>query len=244
MVPFWAHLDFFWIISDKIWFFASKTQSASWPKWFVAKNQVLSKMIQKSPIGPKMAPNGQKHVILIILGSFQIMTVIQLWHHLIQIIWVIQLTNSTMIISWVARGSLPRWRRGGPREAKLTPDYGLNFQSFRSRVLPKALYVGSILKAGLPSSLPKWGRWDPVRPSWRPSPRLSSASQFYTSLRLVDRICFFSDEKYFVMSSSSLSWSLMTKVKIFKVHFAFKLNMVYLWLKSQKKSDIEIRSRN
>ena len=82
----------------------------------------------------------------------------------------------------------------------------------------------------------------PVRPSWRPSSRLSSASQFYTSLRLVDRICFFS--KYFMMSSTYLSWSLMTKVKIFEANFAFRLNMVYLWLKSQKKSDIEIRSRN
>ena len=129
----------FWIISEKTWFFASKTQSASWPKWFVAKNQVLSEMIQKSPKGPKMAPNGQKHVILIILCPFQVMTVIQLWHHLIQIIWVIQLNNNTMIISWVARGSLPRWLRGGTRQAKLTPDCALNFQSFRSSVLPKTL---------------------------------------------------------------------------------------------------------
>ena len=84
----------------------------------------------------------------------------------------------------------------------------------------------------------------PVRPSWRPSSRLSSASQFYTSLRLVDRICFFS--KYFMMSSTYLSWSLMTKVKIFEGNFAFKLNMVYLWLKSKKnptlKSAVVIRA--
>ena len=37
---------------------------------FEAKNQVLSEMIQKSPSGPKMAPNGQKHVILIIWDHF------------------------------------------------------------------------------------------------------------------------------------------------------------------------------
>ena len=37
---------------------------------FEAKNQVLSEMIQKSPNGPKMTPNGQKYVILIILDHF------------------------------------------------------------------------------------------------------------------------------------------------------------------------------
>ena len=60
----------FWIISDKTWFFASKQKSASWPKWFGAKNQVLSEIIQKSPNGPKMTPNSQKYVILIILDHF------------------------------------------------------------------------------------------------------------------------------------------------------------------------------
>ena len=169
------------------------------------------------------------------------MTVIQLWHHIIQIIWVIQL------IQWLSAGSPGAVCPDDVEEAPVRPSWrqivGSIFKVFVVGYYQKPC-VGSILKAGLPSSLPKWGRWGPVRPSWRPSPRLSSASQFYTSLRLVDRICFFSDEKYFVMSSSSLSWSLMTKVKIFKVHFAFKLNMVYLWLKSPKKSDIEIRSRN
>ena len=37
---------------------------------FEAKIQVLSEINQKSPTGPKMAPNGQKHVILIILDHF------------------------------------------------------------------------------------------------------------------------------------------------------------------------------
>ena len=37
---------------------------------FEAKNQVLSELIQKSPNGPKMAPNDQKYVILIILDHF------------------------------------------------------------------------------------------------------------------------------------------------------------------------------
>ena len=101
-----------------------------------------------------------------ILGPFQVMTVIQLCHHLIQIIRVIQLNNNTMIISWVARGSLPRWRRWGPREAKLTPDCGLNFQSFRSRVLPKALYGLNLESwvakqfAQMRQMRPPWGQVD------------------------------------------------------------------------------------
>ena len=37
---------------------------------FEAKNQVLSEMIPKSPNGPKMAPNDQKHVILVIGDHF------------------------------------------------------------------------------------------------------------------------------------------------------------------------------
>ena len=37
---------------------------------FEAKNQVLSEMIQNSPNGPKIAPNGQKCDILIILDHF------------------------------------------------------------------------------------------------------------------------------------------------------------------------------
>ena len=37
---------------------------------FEAKNQVLSEMIPKSPNGPKMAPNDQKHVILVIWDHF------------------------------------------------------------------------------------------------------------------------------------------------------------------------------
>ena len=37
---------------------------------FEAKNQVLSKKVQKSLNGPKMAPNGQKYVLLIILDQF------------------------------------------------------------------------------------------------------------------------------------------------------------------------------
>ena len=40
-----------------------------WPKAlsvFEAKNQVLSEMIRKSPNGPKMVPNDQKHVKLIL----------------------------------------------------------------------------------------------------------------------------------------------------------------------------------
>ena len=49
------------------------------------------------------------------------MTGIQLWHYLIQIVGVIQLNNNTMIISRVARGSLPKWGRWSPVEAKLTP---------------------------------------------------------------------------------------------------------------------------
>ena len=42
----------------------------TWPKCFRAKSQVLSEMIQKSPNGSKMTPNGQKYVILIILDHF------------------------------------------------------------------------------------------------------------------------------------------------------------------------------
>ena len=49
------------------------------------------------------------------------MTGIQLWHYLIQIVGVIQLNNNTMIISRVAKGSLPKWGRWSPVEAKLTP---------------------------------------------------------------------------------------------------------------------------
>ena len=44
-----------------------------WPKAlsvFEAKNQVLSEMITKSPNGPKMVPNDEKHIIFII------------WYHL------------------------------------------------------------------------------------------------------------------------------------------------------------------
>ena len=37
---------------------------------FEAKNQVLSELIQKSPNGPKIAPNDQKYVMLIILDHF------------------------------------------------------------------------------------------------------------------------------------------------------------------------------
>ena len=59
------------IISEKkTWYCASKTQSASWPKWFGEKNQVLSEMVLKFPNGPKMFPNGQKHVMLIIWYNF------------------------------------------------------------------------------------------------------------------------------------------------------------------------------
>ena len=60
----------FVIISDKTWFFASKTQSAFWPKWFGAKNQVLSEMIPKGSNRSKMALNDQKHVILVIWDNF------------------------------------------------------------------------------------------------------------------------------------------------------------------------------
>ena len=60
----------FFIFSHKTWFFAYKTQRASWQKWFGAKTKVLCEMTKKSPNGPKMAPNGQKHVILIIWGHF------------------------------------------------------------------------------------------------------------------------------------------------------------------------------
>ena len=94
------------------------------------------------------------------------MTGIQLWHYLIQIVGVIQLNNNTMIISRVARGSLPRWHRWGPREAKLTPDCGLNFQSFRSRVLPKALcglnFESRVAKqfAQMRQMKPRWGQVD------------------------------------------------------------------------------------
>ena len=52
-------------------FFASKTQTASWPKRFGAKNEVLSEIIRKSQNGPKMVPNDEKHVIFIIwFGDF------------------------------------------------------------------------------------------------------------------------------------------------------------------------------
>ena len=44
--------------------------SAPWPKWFGEKNQVLSEMVLKFPNGPKMFPNGQKHVMLIIWYNF------------------------------------------------------------------------------------------------------------------------------------------------------------------------------
>ena len=37
---------------------------------FLAKNQVLCEMIKKGPNGPKMAPNDQKHVLLIIWDHF------------------------------------------------------------------------------------------------------------------------------------------------------------------------------
>ena len=37
---------------------------------FWAKTQVLCEMIKKGPNDPKMAPNGQKHVILIIWDHF------------------------------------------------------------------------------------------------------------------------------------------------------------------------------
>ena len=115
-------------------------------------------MIQKSPIGPKMAPNGQKHVILIILGPFQIMTVIQLWHHIIQIKWVIQL------IQWLSAGSPGAVCPDDVEEAPVRPSWrqivGSIFKVFVVGYYQKPC-VGSILKAGLPSSLPKWGRWGP-----------------------------------------------------------------------------------
>ena len=50
----------FFIFSHKTWFFAYKTQRASWQKWFGAKTKVLCEMTKKSPNGPKMAQNGPK----------------------------------------------------------------------------------------------------------------------------------------------------------------------------------------
>ena len=67
-----THLDSFGLFQTKLDFLPQKHKvRASWPKWFEAKNQILSEMIQKSPNGPEMAPNGQKHVISIILDPLR-----------------------------------------------------------------------------------------------------------------------------------------------------------------------------
>ena len=61
LAPFWPKSCHFW---PKLDFLLQITLAE---KHFEAKNQVLSEMIPKSPNGPKMAPNSQKYVILIIL---------------------------------------------------------------------------------------------------------------------------------------------------------------------------------
>ena len=65
-----TQLEFFWVISDKTWFYAPKHICQVALRVFEAKNWFSSAKVQTGANRPKMVPNGQKHVILIIWDHF------------------------------------------------------------------------------------------------------------------------------------------------------------------------------
>ena len=66
----WGHFGIIWTLFDHFTqnlIFCPENTKCFLAKVIWSQNQVLSEMIPKSPNGPKMAPNGQKYVKLIIL---------------------------------------------------------------------------------------------------------------------------------------------------------------------------------
>ena len=65
-----TQLEFFWVISDKTWFYAPKHICQVALRVFEAKNWFSSAKVQTGANRPKMVPNGQKTCYIDHLGPF------------------------------------------------------------------------------------------------------------------------------------------------------------------------------
>ena len=101
-------------------------------------------------------------------------------------------------------------------------------QNYSVHTPPPPPYIIAYFSAGVVLMRPSWGL---LLFSWPPSFKLSPASQFYQHLsrvksRHLHLILTISDTKVWMMSSPSLSWSLMSKVRPFDVNWHLVLQLL------------------
>ena len=170
----------FGIISEKTWFFASKRQSAFWPKWFGAKNQVLSGIIPRSPNGSKMAPSDQKHVILTDWDPFGPQ-------------WTMDIKKPAMFGHfWPQKGHFGPpcahdWRMAMAKTA--SNQLGICLRIMHVQRIPKVSIFMAVTTKIVPEKAQKWPKMARFWPKWRYNGRVMAREVFFHQCLWVTKFC-------------------------------------------------------